>query len=62
MPYPAIDTCSQCGKEINVKDCRTYRVRDDYRIVCADCGRAEKLAQAAEPGKKAPDRANNKKN
>ncbi|HEX9443492.1 MAG TPA: hypothetical protein VGA73_05200 [Candidatus Binatia bacterium] len=61
MPYPAIDICCKCGKEINVKDYRTYRVRDDYRIVCVDCSRAEKLANAADKAKKAPDSRPEKK-
>lgn len=54
MPYIPIDTCFRCGKEIEVKNYKSYRVREDYRLICENCAREEKTAGGREePGQTA---------
>jgi hypothetical protein len=54
MPYTATDTCCNCGKVIDVRDFKSYRVRDDYRLMCVDCAKAEPIARAPEKQRKRP--------
>jgi recombinational DNA repair protein (RecF pathway) len=42
MPSIAIEKCCKCGKAIDLKQVKTYRVRDDFRLVCKECAEAEK--------------------
>lgn len=39
MANLVIATCRRCGKEINLRSVITYRVLQDYRIVCKECTR-----------------------
>lgn len=44
MPSIAVEKCCKCGKTIDLKQVKSYRVRDDYRLVCRECAEAEKPA------------------
>jgi recombinational DNA repair protein (RecF pathway) len=48
MPHAAVELCCQCGKTIDVKNVRSYRVREDYRLVCIECFNAQRESAAPE--------------
>ena len=54
MPYVAVEPCSQCGKPIDLKNVRSYRVLDDYRAICIECFKAKPDARTPESERKQP--------
>jgi len=52
MPYIAGEPCCKCGKLIDLKNVRSYRVRDDYRLICIECFKAKPDAAAPESQRK----------
>lgn len=48
MPPIAVEVCCQCGKTIDLKNVRSYRVREDYRLICVECSKAKPESPAPE--------------
>jgi recombinational DNA repair protein (RecF pathway) len=52
MPHAAVELCCECGKTIDVKNVRSYRVREDYRLVCIECFKRKLETPAPESQKR----------
>jgi hypothetical protein len=52
MPHAAVELCCECGKTIDVKNVRSYRVREDYRLVCIECFKSKTETPVPEPQKR----------
>ena len=48
MPNVAVELCCKCGKTIDLKNARSYRVHEDYRLVCIECFKAKSESPAPE--------------
>ena len=48
MPHAAVELCCKCGKTIDLKNVRSYRVREDYRLICIECFKAKPETPASE--------------
>ena len=54
MPFTAIEPCCKCGRPIDLRKVKTYRVRDDYRLICEECLKTERARPALEEERKKP--------
>ena len=52
MPHATVESCCKCGKTIDVKNVRSYRVREDFRLICVECFKAKSEAPAPESEKR----------
>lgn len=48
MENVAVELCCKCGKTIDIKNVRSYRVREDYHLVCIECFEAKPETAAPE--------------
>jgi hypothetical protein len=48
MVYSATETCCKCGKEIFLKNVTSYKVLENFRLICADCAIADGLINPPE--------------
>lgn len=37
MPFTSVETCCKCGRPIDLKKVKTFRVGEDFRLVCEEC-------------------------
>jgi hypothetical protein len=54
MPFIAIEPCCKCGRPIDLKKVKTYRVREDYRLICEECLKKEPRHPGPEEERKGP--------
>jgi hypothetical protein len=48
MVYSATETCCKCCKEIFLKNVTSYKVLENFRLICADCAIADGLINPPE--------------